>query len=119
MAEQFYVEVDGDDTIMGVYSDQRGQTVPPGAVEITQEEKAILAAAGTFDRHLIQGGVLVPDPTWPDRDADRKADLNNHQDEILRAFALVWLDEINILRELAGEPPRTGAQLKAAIKAKL
>lgn len=38
---------------------------------------------------------------------------------VLRAFALVMLDEINILRVQAGLPARTAAQAEAALKAKL
>ena len=41
------------------------------------------------------------------------------REEILQAFALVILDEINILRQDAGLPERTAAQLKAAIKNRL
>lgn len=37
----------------------------------------------------------------------------------LRAFALVMLDEINILRVQAGLQPRTAAQAEAALRAKL
>lgn len=38
---------------------------------------------------------------------------------VLKAFALVVLDEINILRQAAGLAPRTGGQIDNAIKAKL
>jgi len=39
--------------------------------------------------------------------------------KILRAFSLVMLDEINILRQQHALPDRTVAQLKAAVRAKL
>lgn len=38
---------------------------------------------------------------------------------LLRAFALVVLDEVNVLRERAGLTPRTADQIVTAIKAKL
>lgn len=38
---------------------------------------------------------------------------------VLKAFALVMLDEINALRQQAGLGARTGAQIEAALKAKL
>jgi len=38
---------------------------------------------------------------------------------LLKAFALVVLDEINILRQRAGLAPRTADQIVGAIKAKL
>jgi len=38
---------------------------------------------------------------------------------VLKAFALVVLDEINILRNRAGLAPRTAGQIDDAIKAKL
>ena len=51
-----------------------------------------------------------------DAEKDTKADL---PDEILKAFALVMLDEINELRAVHGRATITRAQLKAAVKAKL
>ena len=39
--------------------------------------------------------------------------------KIMRAFSLVMLDEINILRQQHSLPDRTAAQLKAAVRAKL
>ena len=38
---------------------------------------------------------------------------------LLRAFALVMLDEVNLLRDRAGMPQRTADQIVGAIKAKL
>ena len=40
-------------------------------------------------------------------------------DPYLRAFALVMLDEINILRAHHGESARTAAQLKTAVRSKI
>jgi len=39
--------------------------------------------------------------------------------QLLKAFALVVLDEINILRQAAGLQPREASQIVTAIKAKL
>ena len=49
-------------------------------------------------------------------------DINNRvmdSDLALKAFALIVLDEINILRSAAGLVPRTPAQLKTAHRQKL
>lgn len=48
-------------------------------------------------------------------------DLHEHlkAKRVLKAFAAVMLDEINILRGAAGLPERTEGQLRQAIKAKL
>jgi len=48
-----------------------------------------------------------------------KADIEVQFSEPLKAFALVVLDEINILRVAAGLPERTVQQLKNAVKTKL
>ena len=48
-----------------------------------------------------------------------EADINAKFNPTLKAFALVVLDEINLLRIAAGLPERTINQLKNAVKAKL
>ena len=48
-----------------------------------------------------------------------EADIEVKFDSTLKAFALVVLSEINILRVESGLPERTVQQLKDAIKAKL
>lgn len=48
-----------------------------------------------------------------------EADIEIQFDSTLTAFALVVLNEINILREAAGLPERTVQQLKDAVKARL
>jgi len=48
-----------------------------------------------------------------------EADIDIKFNSTLKAFALVVLDEINILRVAAGLPERTVQQLKSAVKAKL
>jgi hypothetical protein len=56
---------------------------------------------------------------------EKQAELDNintrvmDSDLALKAFALIVLDEINILRSVAGLAPRTPAQLKDAHRAKL
>jgi len=47
------------------------------------------------------------------------ADIQKQFNQTLKAFALVVLDEINILRTEAGLSARTPAQVKTAIKSKL
>ena len=49
----------------------------------------------------------------------KEADIEAKFDPTLKAFALVVLSEINILRVAAGLPERTVQQLKDAVKAKL
>jgi hypothetical protein len=48
-------------------------------------------------------------------------EIEGHVDprHVLRALLLVFLDEINILRENAGLTPRTVSQLRTALKRKL
>lgn len=50
---------------------------------------------------------------------EKDADIEARFDSTLRAFALVLISEINILRVSAGLPVRTIQQLKDAVKAKL
>lgn len=50
---------------------------------------------------------------------ERQADIEVLFDSTLKAFALVVLDEINILRNAAGLPERTVAQLKKAISKRI
>lgn len=50
---------------------------------------------------------------------DEAANIEQHFDPLLKAFALVVLDEINLLRTQAGLPARSVAQLKNAVKQKL
>ena len=50
---------------------------------------------------------------------DEQADIEQQFDSTLKAFAIVVLDEINLLRVNAGLSERTITQLKTAVKAKL
>jgi len=47
------------------------------------------------------------------------ADEIDRSETFMRAFALVVLDEVNILRTNAGLSPRTAAQLKSAVRNRL
>jgi hypothetical protein len=79
----------------------------------------------------FQGAMPTPeemDAEWlilqtQDNDVDyqktKKADIEKQFDDTLKAFSLVLLSEINILRVAAGLPERTVKQLKAAVKIKL
>ena len=49
---------------------------------------------------------------------NERVDINARLDKIVHAFALVMLDEVNLIRVNAGLAGRTVAQLKAAILAK-
>ena len=50
---------------------------------------------------------------------DTLADEIDRLETFMRAFALVVLDEFNVLRDLHGLPDRTVAQLKAALRSKM
>lgn len=73
--------------------------------------------------------VLVDQATRDARDAElaaitAAAELQREKDSydqkaVLRALALVLLDEVNILRAQHSLPPRTAAQARNAIRAKL
>lgn len=49
---------------------------------------------------------------------DHETDFSAKFDKLLKAFALVTLDEINLLRVKAGLAPRTIEQLKSAVRTK-
>jgi hypothetical protein len=61
----------------------------------------------------------VTDQQVDDDVKDEDADIQKQFSPTLKAFAMVMLDEINILRTTAGLPVRTPAQFKAAVRAKL
>lgn len=61
----------------------------------------------------------VTDQNVDDEIADNESDFQTRFDPLLKAFALVMLDEINVLRTQAGLPARTVQQLQAAVKAKI
>ena len=51
--------------------------------------------------------------------ADTTLDSKDELGMVMRAFMEIVLNEINLLRDQAGLTPRTGAQLKTAIKNKI
>lgn len=61
-----------------------------------------------YDAYVAGGGL-----------EDEAADIQTKFDPLLKAFALVVLDEINALRTQAALPVRTVQGIKNAIKAKL
>ena len=69
---------------------------------------------GEVTEHVDAPITYIP-PTAQEIDDAKTAQA----DATIKAFALVVLDEINILRVNAGLQPRTVAQLKSAVKAKL
>lgn len=87
------------------------------------------AVTGFDEKYWKISGDVVSLMTQQERDAvdaaetssmrDRMADTISAPDTYLRAFALVVLDEINLLRANAGLPTRTAAQLKTAVRNKM
>jgi hypothetical protein len=85
----------------GVYIKQWSSTLPKPTIA---EASAVWAEAAPWKSNQVNTA---------------KADFDGWDKPELKALVLVLMDEINILRTQAGLPPRTTAQLKAAIKGKL
>ena len=89
----------------------------------------LLAVTGFDSKYWIITGDVVTlmdqaardavDATELDAGRDATADQLDGLEDLIRAFALVVLDEINVLRGQHGLAPRTIAQLKNAVRAKL
>jgi hypothetical protein len=62
--------------------------------------------------------LAVTDEQVKDMLDDREADIDK-LDPFMKAFAIVFIEELNALRAQHGAAPRDKAWLKAAIKAKL
>ena len=86
------------------------------------------AVAGVPPRYWKIDGDAVQPMTQAERDAVdaavvteiRQAEAAGYdEDKLLRAVALVLLDEVNALRTRASLAPRTTDQLRTAIRAKL
>lgn len=60
-------------------------------------------------------GINVPG-TSSREDAKNKLDSSLSEGVVLRALAVIMMDELNILRALHGLAPRTLAQLKTAMQ---
>jgi len=87
------------------------------------------AIAGFPSRYWTITGDVVSLMSKAERDAvdaaaltarrDSTADQLDFIEEVLRAFALTVLDEINVLRSQHALPARTIAQLKTTVRGKL
>ncbi len=83
-------------------------TKETATVPLTSQEEA--------DKLAADQAYIDATPAREEAEKDSKADLT---DDVLKAFALVVLDEINTLRSQHALSAITPAQLKAAVKAKL
>lgn len=88
----------------------------------------ISTVAGVLNKYWVLTGDVVSEMTQPEKDVIDLAELEASKDATantidvdpyLRAFALIMLDEINILRNAHGLNDRTAAQLKTALRNKL
>jgi len=91
-------------------------------------EPDMAAVVGYEPKHWEVSGDVVSLMSQVDRDAVDAALLEAENDNVAgrlvvsgfdKAFALIMLDEINILRSAAGLGNRTAAQLKTALRNKL
>jgi len=93
------------------------------------EHPDLSAVAGQPSQYWTINGDVVSLMPQAERDAvdaqvlsDQRDAMANELDrveDVMRAFALVVLDEINALRTLHGLPARTIAQLKNGVRGKL
>jgi len=109
------------------------RSVPSGELPEAQanyiEEPDLSAVTGQPSKYWTITGDIIALKSQAERDAVDAADLSTQRDnatnqldpieDILRAFALVVLDEINILRTQHSLADRTIAQLKTAVRSKL
>lgn len=101
----------------------------PEAIANYIEYPDLSAVAGQPHKYWLITGDVISLVDQPTREAIDAAELSARRDEIAddidrvesysRAFALVVLDEINILRAQHGQIGRTAAQLKTAVRNKL
>lgn len=110
-----YAELNPDSTITIINYVESRSPENPDWVDL---ETNALPDEVYYCRH--EGGNIVSKRTEIEaQDLIEKADIEIRFDNTLRAFALVVLDEINVIRQNAGLSPRTLTQLKDAVKAKL
>lgn len=93
------------------------------------EEPNLSAVAGQPDKYWVIAGDIISLASQAVQDAIDSAELSAQRDETAsdidrvesytRAFALVVLDEINLLRAQHSLSQRTAAQLKTAVRNKL
>jgi len=113
---QKYVIVDGNNIVQEVF-DEDNNNVPNGALPITDSEMTMFGSRYTFSDFEVVGGSLQ---ITADADDNVKTRIINGFDiKMLKAFAEIIMDELNILRDQHGLAPRTMAQLKTAMKNKL
>lgn len=112
--------------IRAEYADQAANAASPVNVFFSVDSMTVVSQAD--DRllaFLAAGGTInayTPPAASPTADQIDQATLNDalaQDGSVVRALAFVMLDEINALRTSAGLPPRTNAQLRAALKAKM
>ena len=114
---QKYVTVDGN--IVQEAFDEDNNNVPVDAVTITDVEFAMFnnPRYNFGDFEIVNGSLAL----IAEADDNMKARIIDGFDspKMLKAFAEIVMDELNILRAGAGLDPRTMAQLKTARKNKL
>lgn len=116
-----YHKVDGSI----LYHGERKASDPVGLVwqEVTEADQWVLLESIPHPR-LIWNSAEVVERSQPEQDEIVRQELIRKDEEYidqeqLKAFAVVVLREINILREVHGLNPRTPAQLRAAFLAQL
>jgi len=111
----YWCQHNGHTEVTNIYDAVTGMELVDGAQEILWRAEITDPPSKAALQAQDQDAVLA---WWADFCKTRDADVSEWHD-IQRAFAEVLLSEINILREAAGLEPRTMAQFKTAIKAKL
>ncbi len=80
-----------------------------------KESSGVFTEMTTSEKSVVDAAVVASEVQRDRRIARDKIDV----DRVLRAFAAIVKDEINILRRLHGLPDRTMAQLVTAIKTRI
>ena len=114
---QKHVTIDGNNIVQETYDDDNGN-VPVDAVAITDSDFSMFNDPQyTFGDFEMIGGALSLRVDASDNVKERTVNKFSH--EMVKAFAEIMLDEINILRSEAGLNDRTMTQFKNAMKNKL
>ena len=111
-----YVKLDNNSVVLDPY-DERFGNVPADAVPITDEEFLQLSREPCHYFEIV-AGKLVRRSEATNIEKDRIVKGVDDTD-FMKAFVVLLIDEINILRQAAGLPLRTVAQFKTAMKNKL
>jgi hypothetical protein len=96
--------------------------VPPGSnneVLLTTVVPQYLTIAGDIISEVDQATKDAIDAAALEASRDDTANRMDNIEDIVRAFAMVTLDEINVLRAEHALPDRTLAQMKTAVRGKL